>query len=76
MGSDPKMPTTPRMTTDKLSAAFPALIPKGKVSTMSWNDQVSAEEGRNLVFGPETASSHSEASSPYTWTIEHDLWIS
>ena len=22
---------------------------------MSWNDQVSAEEGRDLVFGPETA---------------------
>ena len=56
MGSDPKMPTAPRMTIGKLSAAFPALIPKGKASTMSWNDQVFAEEGRNLVFGPEIAS--------------------
>ena len=65
MGSDPKMSTTPRVTTGKLSfkrlpslklpAAFPALIPEGKASNMSWDDQVFAEEGRNLVFGPETA---------------------
>ena len=65
MGSDPKTPTAPRVTTDKLSskrlpslklpAAFSALIPKGKASTMSWDDQVSAEEGRDLVSGPETA---------------------
>ena len=64
MGSDPKMPTAPRMTTGKLSskrlpslkllAAFPTLIPEGKVSTMSWNDQMFAEEGRDLVFGLET----------------------
>ena len=40
----------------KLPAAFPTLIPEGKASTMSWNDQVSAEKGRDLVFGPETAS--------------------
>ena len=45
MGSDPRMPTIPRVTTGKLSfkrlpslklpAAFPAPIPKGKASTMS-----------------------------------------
>ena len=66
MGSDPKTPTAPRVTTDKLSskrlpslklpAAFPTLVSEGKTSTMSWNDQVSAEEGRDLVFGLETAS--------------------
>ena len=65
MGSDPKMSTAPKITTGKLSskrlpslklpATFPTLIPKGKTSTMSWNDQVSAEEGRDLVFGLETA---------------------
>ena len=65
MGSDPRTPTAPRVTTDnlsskrlpslKLSAAFSALIPEGKASIMSWDDQVSAEEGRNLVFGLETA---------------------
>ena len=71
MSSDLRMPTAPRMTTGKLSskrlpslklpATFPALIPEEKASIMSWNDQVSAEksraeEGKNLVFGPETAS--------------------
>ena len=65
VGSDPKTPTAPRVTTGKLSfkrlpslklpAAFPAPIPEGKASTMSWDDQVSAEEGRDLVFGPEIA---------------------
>ena len=65
MGSDHRMPTAPRVTTGKLSfkrllslklpAAFPAPSPEGKAPTMSWDDQVSAEEGRNLVFGPETA---------------------
>ena len=65
MGSDPKMSTAPKITTGKLSskrlpslklpATFPTLIPEGKTSTMSWNDQVSAEEGRDLVFGLETA---------------------
>jgi len=39
----------------KLLAAFPALISKGKASTISWNNQVSAEEGWNLVFGLEMA---------------------
>ena len=66
MSSDSKIPTALKITIDKLSfkrvsslkllAAFPALIPKGKASTMSWNDQVSTEEGRDLVFGLETAS--------------------
>ena len=45
MGSDPRMPTAPKMTTSKLSskrvpflklpAAFPTLIPEEKASTMS-----------------------------------------
>ena len=65
MGSDPKTPTAPRVTTGKLSskrlpslklpAAFPALIPEGKASTISWDDQVSAEKSKDLVFGLETA---------------------
>ena len=65
VGSDPKTPTVSRVTTGKLSfkrlpslkilAAFPAPIPEGKAFTMSWDDQVSAEEGRDLVFGLETA---------------------
>ena len=44
-----------RLPSLKLSAAFSTLIPEGKASTMSWDDQVSAEEGKNLVFGLETA---------------------
>ena len=44
-----------RLSSLKLSAAFSTLIPEGKASTMSWDDQVSAEEGKNLVFGLETA---------------------
>jgi len=65
VGFDPKTPTTLRVTTGKfsskrlpslkLSAAFPTLIPEGKVFTMSWDNQMSAEEGRDLVFGPEIA---------------------
>jgi len=45
VGSDPKIPTAPRVTTGKLSskrlpflklpAAFPTLIPEEKASTMS-----------------------------------------
>ena len=48
MGSNPRLPTTPRVTTSKLSskrlpslklsAAFPTLVPEGKASTMSWDD--------------------------------------
>ena len=65
MGSDPKMLTVLSVTTDKLFfkrlpslkllAAFFTLIPKEKISTMSWDDQIFAEEGRNLVFRLETA---------------------
>ena len=65
VGSDLRIPTISRVTTNKLSfkrlpslqllAAFPSLFPEGKASTLSWDDQVSAEEGRDLVFGPETA---------------------
>ena len=43
-----------RLPSLKLPAAFPALISEGKAFTMSWDNQVSAEEGRDLVFGPET----------------------
>ena len=66
VGSNPKMLTTPRVITSKLSSkrlsflklptAFPTLIPKEKVFTMSWNDQVSAEEDRDLIFRLEIAS--------------------
>jgi len=59
MGSDPKMPTAPRVTIGrlfskkvsslKLSVIFPISILKEIVSTVSWNDQVSAKETRNLV---------------------------
>ena len=48
VGSDPKMPTAPRMTISKLSfkrlpslklsATFPTLIPEEKVSTMNWDN--------------------------------------
>ena len=48
MGSNPKMPTAPRVTIGKLSskrlpslklsAAFPTLIPEGKASTMNWDN--------------------------------------
>ena len=48
MGSDPRLPTTPRVTTSKLSskrlpslklsAAFSTLVSEGKASTMSWDD--------------------------------------
>ena len=65
MGSDPKMLTVLSVTTGKLFfkrlpslkllAAFSTLIPKEKVSTMSWDDQIFAEEGRDLVFRLETA---------------------
>ena len=66
MGSDSKMPTTLRVTIDKLSskrlpflkllAAFSTFISKEKASTMSWNDQVFTKKGKDLVFRPETAS--------------------
>ena len=55
MGSDPKMPTIPRVITGKLSFKklppfkLPAAFPKGKASTTSWDDQVAAEEGNNMI---------------------------
>ena len=55
MGSDPKTPTAPRVITGKLSSKklpppkLPAAFPEGKASTMSWDDQVVAEEGSNMV---------------------------
>ena len=61
MGSDPKTPTAPRVITGKLSfkklpsLKLPAALPEGKASNMSWDDQVAAKEGRDLVFGLETA---------------------
>ena len=61
MGSGPKMPTVPRVTTGELSLKklpplkLPAAFPEGKASTMSWNDQVAAEEGSSLVSGAENA---------------------
>ena len=57
VGSDPKTPTAPRVTTGKLSfkklppLKLPAASPEGKASTMSWDDQVAAEEGSSLVSG-------------------------
>ena len=61
MGSDPKMPIAPRVTIGRLSfkkvsflklpAALPTSIPEGKASTMSWDDQISAEKSRDLVSG-------------------------
>ena len=55
MSSDPKMSTIPRIITDKLSfknlppLKLPAAFPEGKASTMSWDNQVAAEEGNNRV---------------------------
>jgi len=49
---------TPKVTTSKLSfkrLLSLKLIPEKKVSTMSWNDQISAKKGRDLVFRPEIA---------------------
>ena len=57
MSSNPKMPTTSGITIDrlfskkisfiKLPVAFSASIPEEKAYTMSWNDQIFAEESRN-----------------------------
>ena len=55
VGSDPKMPTAPRVITGKLSfkklppLKLPAAFPEGKASTMSWDNKVAAEEGNNMV---------------------------
>ena len=59
VGSDPKTPTAPKVITGKLSfkklppLKLPAAFPEGKASTMSWDDQVAAEEGSNIVSGAE-----------------------
>ena len=59
VGSDSKTPTAPRVTTGKLSfkklppLKLPAAFPEEKASTMSWDDQVAAEEGNNMVSGAE-----------------------
>ena len=59
MSSDPKTPTAPKVTTGKLSfkklppLKLPAAFPEGKASTMSWDDQVAAKEGNNMVSGAE-----------------------
>ena len=55
MGSNPKTPTAPRVITGKLSfkklssLKLPAAFPEEKAYTMSWDDQVAAEEGNNMV---------------------------
>jgi len=55
MGSHPRMPTAPSVITGKLSSKrlpplkLPTAFPEAKVSTMSWNDQVAAKEGSNMV---------------------------
>ena len=59
MGSGSKTPTALKVITGKLSfkklppLKLPAAFPEGKVSTMSWNNQVAAEEGNNMVSGAE-----------------------
>ena len=59
MGSDPKTPIAPKVITGKLSfkklppLKLPAAFPEGKASTMSWDDQVTAEEDNNMVSGTE-----------------------
>ena len=59
MGSDSKTLTAPKVITGKLffkklpplklSAAFP----EGKAFTMSWDNQVAAKKGNNMVSGAE-----------------------
>jgi len=49
---------TPKVTTSKLSSKrllSLKLISERKVSTMSWNNQMSAKKGKDLVFRPEIA---------------------
>ena len=59
VGSDPKTSTAPRVITDKLSfkklplLKLPTAFSEGKASTMSWDDQVAAEKGNNMVSGAE-----------------------
>ena len=66
MGSDPKMPTALRVITGKLSSKklpplkLLAAFPKGKASTMSWDNQVAAEKGNNMVFKAENISKNTQ----------------
>ena len=59
MRSDPKTSTVSRIIIGKLSfkkpppLKLPAAVPEGKASTMSWDNQVAAEEGNNIVSGTE-----------------------
>ena len=60
MVSDPKISTAPRVVTGKLSKRVPPLklpiaFPEGRTSTMSWDDQVAAKKGSNMVSGTENA---------------------
>ena len=55
VGSDSKTPTAPKVITGKLSSKrlpplkLPAAFPEGKASTMSWDNQIAAKEGNNMV---------------------------
>ena len=68
MGSDLKTPTVRRVITGKLSSKklpplkLPATFPEEKVSTMSWDDQVVAEDGWKC------SKKCLNAPSSYTWT--------
>ena len=68
MGSDPKTPTAPRVITGKLSfkklppLKLPAAFPEGKASNMSWDDQVAAEKGNNMVSGAENVPKSTQLS--------------
>jgi len=58
LSSNSKTPTTPRVVTGKLSKRVPLLklpiaFPEEKTSIMSWDNQVAAEKGSNIVFGAE-----------------------
>ena len=74
MDLDPKISAVPRITIGrlfskkvpflKLSVAFSISIPRGKAFTMSWEDQISAKESRNLVSRAE------KTPSSYAWTIQ------
>ena len=61
VGSNPKTPTAPRVIIGKLSfkklppLKLPAAFPSEKASTMSWNNQVAAEEGNNMISRAENA---------------------
>jgi len=55
MGPDYRTPTASRVFTDKLSSKnlsslkLPTAFSDRKASTMSWNDQIAAEKGRNML---------------------------